>query len=136
MKFFRIFSVFFASIALVACATPDNSSSVYLSPSVPEWKVTQVHVTQDENKTVISANFFPKSSKAKAYIQAQAADKDGTILATTECKRTPMHSRHTGRQQQIVSGGYSQISFPQLLQSDAKITLGVFNNKRCTPQTT
>lgn len=135
MKYSHVFSVFFVSSVLSACASQDNSPSVLISPNSSGWAITQVQVSQDENKTVISANLRPKSSMARAYVQAKAFDKDGALLATSECKRTPTHFRHANRRQQVVSGGYSQITFP-LLQSDAKFNLGVFSDKSCTPQTT
>jgi len=135
MRFSRISLVFFVPIVLSACASQDNSPSVLISPNSSGWTITQVQVSQEENKTVISANLRPKSSMARAYVQAKAFDKDGTLLAMSECKRTPTHFRHANRRQQVVSGGYSQITLP-LLQPDAKFNLGVFNDKSCTPQTT
>ncbi len=135
MRFSRISLVFFVPIVLSACASQDNSPSVFISPNSSEWTITQIQVSQDENKTVISANMRPRSSMTRGYVQAKAFDKDGTLLATSECKRTPTHFRHANRSRQIVSGGYSQITFP-LLQPDTKFNLGVFKDKSCTPETT
>lgn len=125
MKFFRAFLVFFMSSALMACVSQPNS---------PEWTITQTRVTQEENKTVLSAKLRPKSSMARGYVQAKAFGKDGVLLATSECKSTPTHFRHAGKRRQVVSGGYSHIAFP-LLQADAKFDLSVFSDKSCTLRT-
>ena len=136
MKFSHASSVVLASIVLAACSTQSISPITNISPDNPDWKFTQVRVSSEQNETVIGANLHPvKSSKAKGYIQAKAFDKNGALLATSECKKTPMHSKRVERRQLVVSGGYTEITLPAALQPEAKIDLGVFNNKSCTSQT-
>ena len=135
MKFSHASFVVFTSIALVACSTQYISPIANISPDNSEWKFSQVRISSEQNETVIGANLHPtKFSKAKGYIQAKAFDKNGTLLATSECKRTPQHTKRANRRQQIVSGGYTEITLPIMLQPDTKIDLGVFNDKGCTPQ--
>ena len=135
MKFSHASSVVLASIVLAACSTQSISPIANISPDNPDWKFSQVRVSSEQNETVISANLHPtKFSKAKGYIQAKAFDKNGTLLATSECKRTPQHTKRANRRQQILSGGYTEVTLPIMLQPDTKIDLGVFNDKGCTPQ--
>jgi hypothetical protein len=135
MKFSHASFVVFTSIALVACSTQYISPIANISPDNSEWKFSQVRISSEQNETVIGVNLHPtKFSKAKGYIQAKAFDKNGTLLATSECKRTPQHTKRANRRQQIVSGGYTEITLPIMLQPDTKIDLGVFNDKGCTPQ--
>jgi hypothetical protein len=135
MKFSHASFVVLASVALAACSTQSISPIANISPDNPDWKFSQVRVSGEKNETVISANLHPtKFSRAKGYIQVRAVDKNGTLLATSECKRTPQHPKRVNRRQQIVSGGYTEITLPIVLQPDTKIDLGVFNDKKCTPQ--
>lgn len=136
MKFSHASFVVFTSMILAACSTQSISPIANISPDNPDWKFSQVRVSSEQNETVISANLHPtKFSKAKGYIQAMAFDKNGVLLATSECKKTPMHPKRVNRRQLVVSGGYTEITLPAALQPEAKIDLGVFNNKSCTSQT-
>jgi hypothetical protein len=136
MNFSRASFLVLTSMILTACSTQFISPIANISPDNPDWKFSQVRVSSEQNETVISANLHPvKSSKAKGYMQAKAFDNKGTLLATSECKKTPMHPKRVNRRQQVVSGGYTEITLPVALQPDTKINLGVFNNKSCTPQT-
>ncbi|MBK8677044.1 MAG: hypothetical protein IPN27_11960 [Cellvibrionales bacterium] len=135
MKFSHASFVVLASVALAACSTQSISPIANISPDNPDWKFSQVRVSGEKNETVISANLHPtKFSRAKGYIQVRAVDKNGTLLATSECKKTPMHPKRVNRRQQVVSGGYTEITLPVVLQPDTRIDLGVFNNKSCTSQ--
>lgn len=136
MKFSHASFVIFTSMALAACSTQSISPIVNISPDNPEWNFSQVSVSSEQKETVIGVNLYPtKFSDAKGYIQAKAFDKNGTLLATSECKKTPRHPKRVNRRQDIVSGGYTEITLPIVLQPDTKIDLGVFNGKGCTPQT-
>lgn len=135
MKFSHASSAVLTSMVLAACSTQSISPITNISPDNPDWKFTQVRVSSEQNETVIGANLHPvKSSKAKGYIQAKAFDKNGSLLAASECKKTPMHPKRVNRRQQVVSGGYTEITLPVALQPEAKIDLGVFNNNSCTSQ--
>ncbi len=134
MKFSYTFLIVFNSLALAACSIQYISPAVNISPENSGWKFSQVRISNKQNETVISANLYPESSKAKGYIQAKVFDKSGTLLAVSECKKTPMRTKRVNRRQSVVSGGHTQITLPLVLQPDEKINLGVFNNKDCLPQ--
>lgn len=135
MKISRASFAIVASIALASCSTQSISPVVNISPNNSAWKFSQVSVSSAQSETVIGINIRPtKFNKAKGYIQAKAFDESGTLLATSECKRTPLHTKRANRRQYTVSGGYTEITLPIVLRSDTKIDLGVFNDKSCTPQ--
>ncbi|MBK8289395.1 MAG: hypothetical protein IPK95_12850 [Cellvibrionales bacterium] len=140
MKLFHLFSVAALVLPMIVSAT-DNTSlnatspSIEVSPASQYWKFIRYGVTEQDGKTVVTARLQPKPpSVTNGNIQAQAFDKDGKLLAISECRMTPRPL--SKRERKSPTGNYTQVVFSSLLPADAHIKVSVLGHKaNCQPAT-
>lgn len=140
MKLSHVFSVAALVLPMIVSATDNTSSnatfpSIEVSPASQYWKFIRYGVAEQDGKTVVTAWLQPKPpSVTNGNIQAQAFDKDGKLLAISECRMTP---RPLSKQERkSPTGNYTQVVFSSLLPADAHIKVSVLGHKaNCAPAT-
>jgi hypothetical protein len=140
MKLSHVFSVAALVLPMIVSATDNTSSnatfpSIEVSPASQYWKFIRYGVVEQDGKTVVTAWLQPKPpSVTNGNIQAQAFDKDGKLLAISECRMTP---RPLSKQERkSPTGNYTQVVFSSLLPADAHIKVSVLSHKaNCQPAT-
>lgn len=140
MKLCHVFGLAALVLPMIVSAA-DNSTlnaaspSIEVSPVSQYWKFVRYGVTERDGKTVVTAWLQPKPpTVTNANVQAQAFDKDGKLLAISECRMTPRPL--SKRQRHSATGNYTQMAFSSLLPMDAHIKVSVLNRKAdCAPAT-
>jgi hypothetical protein len=130
MKLSHVFGVAALVLPIAVSAT-----SIEVSPVSQYWKFTRHDVITQDGKTVVTARLQPTRITANnARVQAQAFDKDGVLLATSECRATsrPLSKR----QRHSATGSYAQMAFSSQLPADAHVKVSVLAQKaNCLPAT-
>ena len=117
-------------------ASPDAASpAIEVSPTSQHWKFIRYGVVVQDGKTVVTAWLQPKPpTVTNGHVQAQAFDKDGKLLATSECRITPRPL--SKRERHSATGNYTQMAFSSLLPADAHIKVSELGHKaNCAPAT-
>jgi hypothetical protein len=134
MKLAHIFGAAALVLPLIVSASGTDSPVIEVSPSSQYWKFVRYGVVVQDGKSVVTAWLLPKPPAVNnAHVQARAFDKEGKLLAISECRITPRPL--SSRQRHSATGNYTQVAFNVLLPADAHIKVSAFLNRDCVPPT-